>query len=479
MAEQTLKEKTAKGLFWGGISNGMQQLLGVLIGIVLLKNLTPDDYGMVGMLAIFTAIASTIQESGFTAALTNRPEFKAEDYNSVFWFNLVVGSVIYVFLFFSAPLIAHFYKQPELILLSRVLFLSIVIGTLGIAHNAFLFKQLMVKERAKIDIFSTLISGVFGIILALKGFGYWALAVQTLVASSMGTILRWYFSPWRPSFSFNFRPIKEMFSFSFKMLIATIVSQVQANIYSVLLGRFYTQADVGYFSQGVKWAGMGTQSINGMIYSVAQPLFVKVQGDKEKEIQVLRKMMRFISLVGFPLLLGLSFVCRDFVTIINVDFLPCVPILQIFCVWGCVALFYTLFLQILIAKGDSSFYFKYILFTSIGQIIVAVLVYPLGIYYLAFINLLVFSFFFLVLVIYITRFISIPILFFIYDIAPFLLMVLGSILFAWIFVLNIENSYFKIFSKILIVSCSYILLLWLSSPVIFKEVLCFIIKKNK
>ncbi|MCK9160785.1 MAG: oligosaccharide flippase family protein, partial [Bacteroidaceae bacterium] len=259
MAEQTLKEKTAKGLFWGGISNGVQQLLGVLIGIVLLKNLSPGDYGMIGMLAIFTGIASTIQESGFTAALTNRPTFKSEDYNSVFWFNVIVGSGIYVILFFSAPYIAKFYNQPDLVLLSRILFLSIVIGSLGIAHNAVLFRKLMVKQRAKIDIFSTAFSGIAGIYLAINGYGYWALAIQTLVYTSLGTICRWIFSPWKPIFKFNFTPVKEMFGFGTKMLISTIVAQIQINIFSVLLGKYYTKADVGYYSQGTKWTNMGIQ----------------------------------------------------------------------------------------------------------------------------------------------------------------------------------------------------------------------------
>ena len=175
MAEQTLKEKTAKGLFWGGLSNGVQQVLNALFGLILARVLDASDYGMVGMLAIFSAIASTIQESGFTAALTNQKEIKHEDYNAVFWFSSLTGVLFYLILFFCAPLIAEFYDKPELIGLSRIVFLGFLFGGFGIASNAYLFKTLMVKERAKIDIVSLICSGFIGVTLALNGFAYYGL----------------------------------------------------------------------------------------------------------------------------------------------------------------------------------------------------------------------------------------------------------------------------------------------------------------
>ena len=148
MAEETLKEKTAKGLFWGGVSNGVQQILNLVFGIILLRVLNAGDYGMVGMLAIFMGIASTIQESGFSAALINMKEFRHEDYNAVFWFSLFVGVVIYIILFWAAPLISWFYEKPELTNLSRFLFVGILFGGMGIAHNAALAKKLMVDRKS-------------------------------------------------------------------------------------------------------------------------------------------------------------------------------------------------------------------------------------------------------------------------------------------------------------------------------------------
>lgn len=479
MTEQTLKEKTAKGLFWGGISNGVQQVLGVLIGIVLLKNLTPDDYGMVGLLAIFTGIANTIQESGFTAALTNRSEFKGEDYNAVFWFNLIVGSALYLVLFFSAPIIAAFYDQPELVALSRILFLSIIAGSLGIAHNAVLFRKLMVKERAKIDIFSTCVAGTIGVYMALTGFGYWALAVQTLVYATMTTLLRWYFSPWKPNFNFDFTPIKEMFGFSFKMLFSSIVAQIHANIYSVLLGKFYTIADVGYFSQGTKWAGMGTQMINGMVNGVAQPTFAQLRGDNNRLVQAFRKMLRFIAFISFPTMLGLAFVSNEFIILINESWLPCVPILQIYCFWGAIAPIYLLYTQVAVSYGRSDFYFWSHLLFAIFQITAAVLILPYGIYWIAVANVSISYIFLLIWHAFISTLIPIKIRDVLKDVVPYLLITCLIFVAIWggVSVIGLKNELLLLIGKIVIAIILYLIIMWKSNSVVFRESILFIKKK--
>ena len=238
IAEQTLKEKTAKGLFWGGLSNGVQQVLNLLFGLILARILTASDYGMVGMLAIFSAIASTIQESGFTAALTNQKEIRHEDYNAVFWFSTLTGVLFYLILFFCAPLIADFYDKPELVGLSRVVFLGFLFGGLGIASNAYLFKSLMVKQKAKIDIIALICSGTVGVTLALNGFAYYGLAIQTTTYIGVGSLLKMYFAPWKPTIQIDFHPLKSMFGFSSKLILTNIFTQISNNVFSVVLGKF-------------------------------------------------------------------------------------------------------------------------------------------------------------------------------------------------------------------------------------------------
>ena len=172
MAEQSLKDKTAKGLFWGGLSNGIQQLLNLVFGIFLARLLTPADYGMVGMLTVFSLIAGSLQESGFISALINKKDIKDEDYNAVFWFSILTSLLLYTILFFCAPLIAKVFHQPELTPLARYSFLGFVITGTGTAHSAYLYKNLMVKQRSILNITAQIISGTAGVILAYNGLGW-------------------------------------------------------------------------------------------------------------------------------------------------------------------------------------------------------------------------------------------------------------------------------------------------------------------
>ena len=199
MTETSLKDKTAKGLFWGGVSNGVQQLLNLLFGIFLARLLTPADYGMVGMLTIFSALASILQEGGFISALTNRKETVHKDYNAVFWFSLLTGVGLYTLLYIGAPLIADFYRQPELTGLARLSFLSFLISSTNIAPRAFLFKHLKNRENAIISFCSLALSGIVGITLAYNGFAYWGIAIQTITYTTSVTALSYHFSGWRPS----------------------------------------------------------------------------------------------------------------------------------------------------------------------------------------------------------------------------------------------------------------------------------------
>ena len=258
MSESTLKEKTAKGLFWGGISNFVQQVIGAGFGIAIARILSPDDIGLIGMLAIFTAMANTLTDSGFTIALVNKKEIRHEDYNAVFWFSLILGVVLYTILFCAAPLIAYFYDRPILNNLSRLLFVSFLINSIGFAPNAMLFKKLMVKERAKIDIVAVTVSGSAGLTLALCGFAYWGLAIQAILMSGIAVILRWRYAPWKPSFRhIDLTPLKSMIGFSSKLLVTNIFAQINTHILSVVFGKYYNEEQVGYYAQGSKWMQLG------------------------------------------------------------------------------------------------------------------------------------------------------------------------------------------------------------------------------
>ena len=479
MAEQSLKEKTAKGLFWGGVSNGVQQVLNLLFGLVLARILNAEDYGMVGMLAIFSAIAGTIQESGFTSALTNQKEIRHEDYNAVFWFSVLTGVAFYILLFFCAPLIADFYGKEELIGLSRLLFLSFVLGGIGIAPNAYLFKTLMVKERAKIDVFSLICSGIIGVTLALNGFAYYGLAIQTTTYIGVGSLLKLFYSPWKPSFSFSWKPLKAMFGFSSKLILTNIFTQVNNNIFSVVIGKFYTPTQLGFYSQGQKWMGMGNMLIGGMITGVAQPVLVEVKDDPEREARVFRKMVRFGAFVSFPAMLGLAFVAPEFIEILlGSKWMESVPFLQLFCLWGAIGYMWNLYTSLLVGHGRSDVYLGGIILTGLLQISVVATTYTLGIYAMVIGYVIVYYASFLYWQYFTRKHVPVRAFQIVKDIIPYLGASLISILIAAFVVMHISNIYIIFALKIIVVAISYAAILWIGGSTIFKDAIKYVRHEN-
>lgn len=478
MAEQSLKDKTAKGLFWGGVSNGVQQLLGMLFGIYLARVLNAEDYGLVGMLAIFSGIASSIINSGFTVALANQQEVSEREYNAVFWFMVFTGIVIYILLFFAAPLIAAFYERPELTNLSRVLFISFFFsGMAGVPYTV-MFKKLMVKEQAKIDILSLFISGMIGVVLAVNNFAYWAIALQSMSYVTINSLLKCYVSPWRPSLQFDLTPLKRMFSFSVKIFFTNIFNQINANIFSVLLGKFYDARQVGFYSQGNKWQGMGNSFISGMINSVAQPVLVSVGDDMERQRNVFRKMVRFGAFVSFPTMLGLAFVGKEFICVLIGDkWLPSVPFLQLFCIWGAVSFLWNLYANLLISHGKSNLYMWGIIFVGLVQIICVFAFLNLGIYYMlgAYIAIYFLGILFWHMCAY--RLIALKLFYVIRDIMPYLLATFLTFSVAGIVTYKIDQMFIVLLVKILVSAVLYLTIMWLSNSVIFKEMIGYLRKK--
>lgn len=355
MADSSLKETTAKGLLWGGFSNALIQILNIGFGICLLRLLTPEDYGTVQVLAIFSSVAAALQESGFSAALANLKHPTHADYNAVFWFNIVCGATLYLLLFLAAPLIADFYRAPVLIPLARFAFLSFLFSSWGIAQRAYLFAHLMVRESSIIFILSLVISGAAAVGMAWMGFAFWGLAAQTVIFTACVTVLNWWYSPWRPTLEWDFSPVRRMFGFSSRLLLTTLFLQVNRNVFSVLLGRFYGPTPAGLYGNAAKWNDMGTFTINSMITGVAQPTLTRVKDDTARYRHVFRKMLRFTSFVSFPCMLGLSLVAPEFIRITAGEkWTESIVMLQMLCVYGAFFPLTTLYSNLAISRGRSS-----------------------------------------------------------------------------------------------------------------------------
>ena len=248
MEEKSLKEKTARGLLWGFLNNGAMQLFNAVFGIVLAKMLSDADYGLAGEVAIFSAIAAALQESGFVTALTNRKHPTHVDYNSVFWFNITVGFILYVILWFCAPLIVRLFGDPELLWLSRYAFIGFFFASFSITPRAILFRQLKVKEQTVISLTALVVSGCVGVTMAVCKMGYWCVPTQGIVFVTLISILSWKVSGWRPSLRVSLRPIREMFGFSCKMLVTNIFNCINNSIFTFAFGHFYNKHTVGIYS---------------------------------------------------------------------------------------------------------------------------------------------------------------------------------------------------------------------------------------
>ena len=414
MAE-TLKEKTAKGLLWGGLNSTVQQLLGIVFGIILARQLNQSDFGMIAMISIFSLIGNDLQNSGFKTALANLREPTDRDYNSVFWFNILMGGSIYLVLFLCAPLIARFYHVPELTALARYAFLGIVFASFGTAQSAWLFKNLRAKQQAKAGMVAVLLSSSVAVVMAYMGFAYWALATQTNLYILTCTLLYWHYSPWRPTMqcpsdcsnaasqrskfkvqgpsdgsnaasqrskfkvqsskadaqrtipsTLNsklstirdvLRPALKMFRFSVKLLISQVLTDVNNNILNILIGRFYGRHDTGNYNQAFQWSTKGSNIIQNMVQQVAQPVLVSVDNERERQLRILRKMMRFAAFLSFPLLFGLSLVSHEFiVTLLGEKWAESAAYLRLLAIASAFLPLSTLLANVVITKGRSNIF---------------------------------------------------------------------------------------------------------------------------
>ena len=379
MPEPSLKEKTAKGLLWGAINNGAQQVLVLVFGIILGRILSPDEYGMVGMLTIFTLIGNSLQESGFRAALVNVRNIRHEDYNAVFWCSLLIGTCAYLILFFCAPLIARFYQEPELVPLARYCFLAIPIASLGTAQGAYLFCNLKVRQQALSGIIAHMVSGSLGITLAFNGFSYWGIATQSLTYLIIVTLCTWYFSPWRPTFHIDFHPLRPLFAFSSKLLITNIANQLNNNLLSVILGKYFTPQAVGNYNQANKWNATGHQFITGMMGSVAQPVLASINDDRERSLRVFRKILRFCAFLAFPAMFGLSIITRELILItVGEKWTGSIPLMQLLCIGGAFIPLNTLFSNLIVSQGKSNVYMWNIITQVVLQLAVVLLIVRFG-----------------------------------------------------------------------------------------------------
>ena len=454
MQPENIKTKTAEGLFWGGLSNVLQQLLNLGFGIFLARKLSVSDYGIIGMLTIFAALSNALQEGGFRSALTNRKNISSNDYNSVFWVSFLTATILYLVLFFSLPWIADFFKTPELVCLGRFMFLGFLFCSLGTANNAYLFKNLKVKEMSKCTLTATLVSGITAVVLAFLDFTYWAIAAMNVVYIVVSTVMYKIFSPLKISFKIDFRPVKEMLPFSSKLLITTVFQILNDNFFTTLLGRFFTKIEVGFYSQAYKWSNLGTQTISLAIENVMQPVLAKTE--QNSLLNVFNKLMRTTCFIAFPCMLGLGFIAPEFISVTITDkWAQSAEIMTILCVWGAFYPVGKLYQKQLLSSSKSGILMFCVITNCLLQILTVVFTFKYGILMMAAFYVAVNILCIFLLHYFVRKINGVKIIDILKNTLPFLIAVCIAIFFAYVISTWFSNVYIKLLTKIIVTAIVY------------------------
>ena len=458
-------------MLWGGLNSGIQQLVGLAFGIVLGRLLSPSDYGMMAMISIFSLVATALQDSGFRTALTNIEHPKHEDYNSVFWFNIIMASSLYVILFLAAPLIGEYYHTPRVVPLCRYAFLSIVIASLGTAQSAYLFKHLRAKQQAEAGALAVILSSLTGVGMAFAGMAYWSLATQGLVYVGINTLLQWHFSPWRPSIhGITFAPVRRMFRFSCKILATTIMTHVNNNVLNILLGHYFTPRDTGNYNQAYQWNTKCYSLVQSMVAQVAQPVLVSLNGEEGRQKDVFRKMMRFTAFITFPLLFGFGLVAKEFiVTAIGEKWLASAQLIQILCLSGATMPLSTLFSNMIISKGRSGTFFWCTFTLGLVQIATMIMIWPMGIRWMVIAYTLLNTSWLLVWLFFVRRLIGYGYWMFFCDVMPFALAAAGVMGVAYVATMPLSNLIALLISRFIIAVVLYYVVMKIARVKILAE----------
>lgn len=375
----SLRSKTVKGVVWSSIERFSTQGVQFLIMIIMARLLTPKDYGLIGMLAIFLAVAQSLIDSGFSQALIRKQDRTDVDNSTVFYFNIVVSSALYLILFIAAPFVADFYNQPELTSVMRVVCLGVILNSLAVVQRALLTVRIDFKTQAKASLSAAVISGCIGIVLAYCGFGVWSLVVQQLLNLSVNTLLLWIFSKWRPIAVFSWKSFHELFAFGSKLLASGLLDTLYRNIYPIVIGKLFSASSLGHYTRAHQFSEFPSSNVTGIIQRVTYPILCGIQDETERLEAVYRKFLKLSAFIIFPLMIGLSAVARPFIDIVlGTQWGFCGQLLQIICFAMMWYPIHAINLNLLQVKGRSDLFLRLEIIKKILGITVLCITAPFG-----------------------------------------------------------------------------------------------------
>jgi len=349
-----LKQKTIAGFAWSFIDSIIGQGITFFVGIILARLLSPEEFGLIGMLTIFIAISQLLTDSGFSHALIRKQNCTQHDYSTVFYFNIALGISLYFLLFVAANTISIFFREPILKPLIRILGLAVIINSFTIIQNVLLAKQINFKLQAKISAVSFFISGIISIYMAYTGWGVWSLVALTLFKYLINSVLLWFWNKWKPLWCFSKKSFVELFSFSGKLFVTQLIDALYRNLYYVIIGKYFSAAELGYYTRAEQFQSLPSVNLQGIIGRVSYPVLATMQNDTPRLRDTYKKLIRSTMLITFVLMLGMAASAKPMIlSLVGEKWEPCIIYLQLLCFVGISYPLSALNLNILYVKGRS------------------------------------------------------------------------------------------------------------------------------
>ena len=377
--KDSLQKKTLSGAVWSSLEKFSAQGISFLVMIVMARILTPTDYGLVGMVLIFVHIALSLVDCGFSQALIRKQDRTELDNNTAFYFNIVVGVILYAVMWFIAPAVSEFYRQPRLVWIMRAICLGILFNSFVVVQRALLTVEIDFKTQAKASIYAAATGGVIGIWMAYKGLGVWSIVAYHIINFFLNTLFLWIYSNWRPMLQFSWKSFSELFGFGSKLAASGLIHTLYNNAYIMVIGKFFQAADLGFYSRADQFAKFLSLNISNVLQRVTFPVLCRFQDDNEKLSEVFLKFIRATSFIIIPLMAGMAAVSKPFILALLGDkWLFVADLLPILCFSGMLANVYTINQNILLVKGRSDLFLRLEIFKKIFFVLVIVAAIPLG-----------------------------------------------------------------------------------------------------
>lgn len=366
-------------MIWSTLERFSVQGIQFVVMIVMARLLTPDDYGLVGMLTVFIAISQSLVDSGFSQALIHKQHRTEVDNATVFYFNVVVGLLMYLALFVSAGYIADFYKEPQLVAITRVIAVGVFLNSLVVVQRALFTVRLDFKSQAKAALTAALVSGSVGIGMAATGFGVWSIVCQQLLNLGINVALLWKLSSWRPILAYSWASFRELFGFGSKLMFSGLLETIYHNIYLIVIGKVYSSSSLGYYTRAQQFADFPSSNLTGVLQRVTYPVLCSIQDDDERLESVYRRFLKVSAFVVFPMMVGLAAVAHPLVLLLlKEQWIFTATLLSIICfnmMWYPV---HAINLNLLQVKGRTDLFLRLEIIKKIIGVAVLVVTIPMG-----------------------------------------------------------------------------------------------------